>query len=114
MSRAKARGTAWETAIVTYLRARGWPHAERRALAGKDDKGDIAGVAAGAVCIEAKNAARLELAAWLDEATVETRNADARIGAVWIRRRGRTSPADGYIVMDGHTFTQLLEEAGYQ
>jgi len=44
MSAARAKGTAWETAIVGYLRGRGAPHAERRALNGSNDRGDIAGI----------------------------------------------------------------------
>jgi len=112
MGRSRAKGTAWETAIVTYLQTRGWPTAERRALAGRNDRGDIAGVVG--VCIEAKSAARLELAVWADQTRAETINAAARVGAVWIRRRGKPNPADGYVLLDGHTFTELLKEAGYQ
>lgn len=112
MSRARAKGTAWETQIVNYLRTCGWPHAERRALNGNQDRGDIAGIVG--VVIEAKNAARVELGDWLTEAHQERNRAQARIGAVWFKRRGRASPADGYVLMDGETFTRLLTEAGYQ
>ena len=58
----KAKGTAWETAVVDYLRANGHPHAERRALSGNTDRGDIAGVPG--VVIECKNAKTMALAAW--------------------------------------------------
>lgn len=112
MSASKRRGTAWESAIVTYLQTRGWPHAERRALHGNHDRGDIAGVVG--VVIEAKNATRVELAAWLDEANHEAANDRAPVGAVWFKRRGRTDPGKGFVLMDGHTFTQLLAEAGYR
>ena len=44
MSASKSKGTAWETAIVRFLKDRGWPNAERRALGGANDRGDIAGV----------------------------------------------------------------------
>ena len=109
---AKQAGTAWETAIVGYLRDQGWPHAERRARTGARDQGDIAGVVG--VCIEAKNTARIEPATFLDEATTEAAHARAGIGVAWIKRRGRSSPGKGYVLMDGDTFTQLLKEAGYQ
>ncbi|NAE18288.1 hypothetical protein, partial [Enterococcus hirae] len=36
-------GTAAETATVRYLRTAGFPHAERRALRGTHDCGDITG-----------------------------------------------------------------------
>lgn len=111
MSRSKAKGTAWETTIVTYLREHGVPHAERRALAGTLDRGDIAGIPG--VVIEAKSAARLDLAGWLAEAETERANDNATHGIVWAKRTGRTSPADGYVVMSGATLVQLLTEAGY-
>ncbi len=112
MSRERAKGTAWETAIVTWLREQGWPHAERRALAGANDCGDIAGVYH--VVIEAKSAARVELAAWLDEALQEKDNAGADLGVVWFKRRGRTSPGAGFVLMDGETFAYMLAEGGWK
>lgn len=111
MSRSKAKGTAWESAIVTYLRDNGVPHAERRALAGTLDRGDIAGIPG--IVIEAKSAARLDLAGWLAEAEQERVNDHATYGIVWAKRTGKTSPADGYVVMSGATLVQLLTEAGY-
>ena len=102
----KIKGRAWESAIVDYLRP-SFPTAERRALAGAADLGDITGISPQLV-IEAKNAARIELAAWLDEATAEAANARADIGVVWAKRRGRSSPGAGYVVMDGATFAAIL------
>lgn len=109
---AREAGTKWETAIVAALIDAGWPHTERRRLAGSNDRGDIAGITG--VCIEAKNTNRLELAAAVDEAKTEAANAGARIGVAWIKRKGKASPLDGYVVMDGATFLALLGEAGYQ
>jgi hypothetical protein len=111
MSRQKAKGTRWESRIVDYLRERGWPHAERRTLNGSKDQGDISGIIG--VVIEAKDQARHSLAEWLDEANVERDNASADLGVVWAHRRGKSSPRDGYVVMDGDTFTWLLKSAGY-
>lgn len=111
MSRNRAKGTAWESAIVRALIDNGWPHAERRALAGANDKGDIAGIAG--VVIEAKSVKAITLADFLDQAHTERDNAGASIGAAWIKRRGKTSAEHGYVVMDGATFMQLLKEAGY-
>ena len=111
MTRSRAKGTAWESAIVAYLRERGWPNAERRALSGSADRGDIAGVVG--VVIEAKSAARVELAAWLDEANREAVNDRADLGVVWFKRRGKASPGAGFVLMDGVTLLHLLAEAGY-
>jgi hypothetical protein len=109
VSRSRQRGTAWETAIVRYLEAAGWAYAERRALRGNHDRGDIAGIPG--VVIEAKNAKKTELAAWWTEVISET--SPGEVGVVWFKRRGRASAADGYVLMDGHTFTRLLTAAGY-
>lgn len=111
MSRQKQKGTRWESAIVTYLRERGWPHAERRALNGAKDQGDVAGIVG--IVIEAKDQARHSFAEWLDEANQERDNAHADLAVVWAHRRGKASPRDGYVVMDGETFTWLLKSAGY-
>ena len=111
MSKSKAKGTAWETKIVNHLRGNGFPHAERRTLSGSDDKGDIN--AAPGLVIEAKNQARHSWAEWLDEAVTEAANADGALGLVWAHRRGKSSPADAYVVMDGATATRLLRMAGF-
>jgi hypothetical protein len=44
MNKSKIKGTAYETAVVRHLNDNGFPYAERRALAGNLDKGDIAGI----------------------------------------------------------------------
>lgn len=112
MSASKRKGTSWESAIVAYLCEQGWPAAERRALAGALDRGDIAGVPG--VAIEAKSVQTVKLAQFIDEAEAERANAGAKVGAVWMKRRGKTSPAAGYVVMHGAQFVDLLKGAGYQ
>ncbi len=112
MSASKRKGTSFESAIVDYLRANGAPHAERRAPNGTKDRGDIAGVPS--VVIEAKNAARVQLAAWLDEAETERRNDNhAPVAAVWHKRRGKASPGQAFVTMTGDQFVNLLRTAGY-
>lgn len=110
MSASKRKGTAWESRVVAYLRDTGWPYAERRALTGAKDCGDVAGIPG--VVIEAKNAKEMTLAKWMDEIELEVFNADAEVGVVWIHRRGYSSPGNGYVVMDGAQFVQLLNKAG--
>lgn len=110
MSAAKGKGTAWETAIVRYLNESGFPNAERRALAGTADKGDIANVP---VVIEAKNCRRDELGGWVDEATSEAVNAGVDVGVVWHHRRGKASPGEGFVTMSGAAFVRLLRGVGH-
>lgn len=73
-TKSKAKGTRAETVCVNYLRER-WPGAERRALAGSKDKGDIAGIPKTAG--EVKAAVRIELRKWQLETLEEMTNAGA-------------------------------------
>lgn len=111
MSRQKEKGTRWESRVVGYLRAQGFPHAERRALTGGTDRGDIN--AAPGLVIECKDQSRHSFSEWLDEAVIEGRNAAADVAVVWAHRRGKASPADAYVVMSGEQFVSLLHAAGY-
>lgn len=111
VNRSKQKGTSWESAIVDYLRENGVPHAERRALNGAKDRGDVAGIVG--VVIEAKSAQTFTLSAWLDEALTERDNDRADIGVVWAKRPRKASPGAGYVIMDGDTLLWLLRSAGY-
>ncbi len=111
MSRQRAKGTAWESGICRFLAEQGFPHVERRALAGTSDRGDIAGIVGWV--IEAKNCKRMDLAGWVDEATLEQANDGAEFSAVWHHRVGRAHPEAGYVTMTGATFVRLLRAAGY-
>ncbi len=105
MSKAKRTGTAWETRLVRYLVEHGFPYAERRALEGNHDRGDVSGVPG--VVIEAKCARRIELAAWVDEMVTEKRNAGAQVGAVVFPRRNH-APGRAYVVMELSDFVELI------
>lgn len=111
MSKSKAKGTAWETEIVRALREALWPHAERRTLSGTHDKGDLN--VHPKVVIEAKSHGTLKFSEWVAEAEVEKANANAEIGVVWAKKRGKASANDGYVVMTGDQFMYLLGKAGY-
>ena len=91
--------------MVTYLKSHGFPYAERRALAGAQDKGDISGVPM--VCIEAKSHKTMDLAGWLDEATKEKMNANAAIGVVVFPRRNH-STSKAYCLMELSQFVEMI------
>lgn len=110
MSSQRDKGTRWETAWVQYLREHGVPHAERRALAGNVDRGDIAGIPG--IVLECKSGA-FHLAQWLTEAETERTNDGADFGIVLAKRAGKASPADGYAILTGAALVQLLQAAGY-
>ena len=112
MSAGKQKGTRWESAIVNFLRDHGFTWADRVPLSGSRDRGDVT-LGPGSPVIESKNQARHSMAEWLDEANAEAANARAPFGVVWAHRRGKGSPGDGYVVMDGATFVLLLRMAGW-
>jgi len=112
MSAGKQKGTRHESAIVTFLRDHGFTWADRVPLSGSRDRGDVT-VGPGSPVIEAKNQNRHSFAEWLDEANAEAANAGAPFGVVWAHRRGKGSPGDGYVVMDGSAFVLLMRQAGY-
>ena len=109
MSRERQKGTRWETAIRDYLHGEGI-EVHRQPAHGINDKGDLH--VGEDIIIEAKNQARHSLGEWLDEATSEAVNAARDVGAVWFHRRGKSSPRDGYVLVDGSTFVYLIREAG--
>lgn len=111
MGKSKDKGTLWETAICRYLAEHGFPHVERRALTGSHDRGDISGILSWV--IEAKNCSTASLGVWMDEALTEQAHDGADYAAVWHHRRGKASPADGYVTMTGAQFTRLIRQAGY-
>ena len=86
MSKNKAKGTAAETALVNWLKENGYENAERRALSGKADRGDIAGVSNRV--IEVKSGSRLEIPAWLKETEIERINDGALSGYLVIKPKG--------------------------
>lgn len=87
MSRSKDKGTAAESMLVEYLQNHGWPYAERRALAGVADKGDVSGTPG--IVWECKHAGReIRMAEWVQETVAERANAKAEHGVLVIKPRG--------------------------
>ena len=104
VNRPKRLGTEWETDVVRYLREHGAPLAERRALSGSADRGDVAGTE---YVWECKNTAAIDLASGITETMQETQNAGARFGFLIVKRR-RKSTADAYAVMPLSQLCELL------
>ena len=111
MSKNKAKGTAFETDIVRFLVDNGFPYAERRALAGTFDLGDITGCPG--LVWEAKNHKTLKFSEWLDETETERQNANADYGVLVAKRRGKGDAGEQYAVMRVADMVRLLKQAGY-
>jgi Holliday junction resolvase len=107
LSKSKDKGTAAETAIVTFLNEQGIT-AVRNPPQGAKDKGDI-NLLTLPVAVEVKNHATMKLAEWVDEAVTEKGNASKSIGVVWHKRLRKGSPGDWYVTMTGQDFIQVLK-----
>ena len=92
MNKSKVIGTRGETAVVRALRDLGFPGAERRALAGALDLGDInvcPGVIAEVKWGKAARTASLgDMAWWWRETDRERHNSRAVIGLLIVQRNG--------------------------
>lgn len=102
-----------ETALVKFLTSHGFPYAERRALHGTEDKGDITGTVG--LAWEVKNHKTYAIGAWLRELAVEKLNAKADHGFLIIKpnRIGVDSVGDWWAVMPVADLVDLVRDAGY-
>lgn len=89
MSRAKDWGTEVETASVRWLLDNGFKQAERLALAGAADRGDVRLQTLPTVIAECKRAQRgVKLTPWMRELAVEMKNAGAETGLLIAKQKG--------------------------
>ena len=106
VNKPKILGTTWESAVVTFLRQYTFAkHAERRALSGGLDKGDIINAVH---VFECKNTKSIDLAAGLKEAETERVNAGSEFGFLIVKRRQK-STGDAYAVMTLSQLCTILE-----
>lgn len=90
-NRSRDVGTWTAEQVVRYLQPNGFPFAERRALHGNVDKGDIVGLVG--LCVEVKGGKAAEqsspadLEAWQQQTLTETRNAHADVGVLITKRK---------------------------
>jgi hypothetical protein len=91
MNKPRAIGTWTETAVTRVLLRNGFPRAERSALHGAKDQGDITGTP---VCWEVKGGKAAEQAsdgqvlAWMAELDDECVNKGADVGVLVLKRKG--------------------------
>lgn len=113
MSRSKQKGTAAETAVVRFLNEHGFPVAERRALAGINDKGDVTGIPG--LVIEIKAGTRLSIPEWLRETEQERINAQADNGILVIKPKGKGEKSVGewWAVVPLAQMIDLLRDGGF-
>lgn len=111
VNKPKQKGTAAESAVVSYLHTQGFPHAERLALQGGKDRGDITGIPG--IVIEVKAAQQYLFSSWLAETEVERDNAKADYGILVAKPRmvGATRTGQWYALMRQGSWWDLVREA---
>ena len=111
VSASRRKGTNFETLVVRWLKDNGFPYAERRALHGALDKGDITGC--GPLVFECKAKKAHDFSGWLKETEQERKNAEADFGVLVVKRTGYGDGADQYAVMRLEDMVKLLKQVGY-
>ncbi|MGW6949026.1 hypothetical protein ACWGHD_19130 [Streptomyces xanthophaeus] len=101
----KAKGTAFESALVTYLREHHNPAAHRNVQMGRLDIGDIDGYYLHA--LEAKAEKEITLSSYIAQATREAIHAGQPFGCAVVKRRMK-GVADAYVVRDLATDVRLM------
>jgi hypothetical protein len=110
MTRSKDKGTSAESMVVRYLQSTYWVNAERRALSGGLDKGDITGTPG--LAWEVKAAKTLCVPAWLRETETERINAKADYATLVIKPAGigGTRVGQFYALMGRGFFGDMMQE----
>lgn len=104
-NKSKALGTAWESAIVAYLREHHSPDAHRNVQMGRFDIGDIDNYYLHA--LEAKAEKAITLADYTRQANREAVNAGQPFGVSVVKRRN-ANVKDAYAVRDLETDARLI------
>jgi hypothetical protein len=108
MSSPRKIGTAWESAVVSHLQYHGFVTAERRALHGSKDIGDLTGLPG--FLIGCKNERTIRLSTYMDELQVQKGNLVRGGGVVpleVVKRRGQ-GPGRAYVVIELNEFLPVL------
>lgn len=107
MSRAKAKGTAFETLIVTALQQHLGPEVCRRTTSGAKDRGDVHGLYIRGLrtVAELKNTKATQLGAHWNEVEVERGHDDADVGILVHKRHGKGQALDQWVTL---TVRELL------
>ena len=106
MSKARAKGTEFETATVNYLHDNGFPAAVRTGSAAYGD-GDITGIPG--IVIENKNQARMDLSGWLNQATKSAeRRGKNELPIVVHKRRGK-NVLQAYVTLSLENLVKLIK-----
>lgn len=110
MSASKIKGTAFETLILQEAKL-WYPGAERRALQGNLDKGDLILPGEDRFVVECKNVSRFNLSEWHREAKREAANAGVEHGVIAHKRRGNGKPGEQWVTLEASSFFALVNSS---
>ena len=107
MSRSKAKGTSFESLIVSALQSELGDGVCRRTTSGAKDRGDIHGLYIRGLrtVAECKNTKASQLGAHWNEVEVERGNDDADVGLLIHKRHGKGQALDQWVTL---TVRELL------
>ena len=91
----RRKGQRAELAVAKMLRAFGWAARTSRSVQGVQGGADL--ITDCPLSLEVKDHARMELAAWLDQAVAQAR--PGAPGVVLHKRRGKGDPGDWYATL---------------
>lgn len=116
----KAKGTAFETQVVDYLKSKGFKNVYRPATSGGLDTGDINGLKHPnrQAIIQNKNCKTFSLSSWLNDAVAQAKQekvgGDALPIVVFKRPGvGTKNLGDTYALLRLEDIADLLKDAGY-
>jgi hypothetical protein len=106
----RQKGSSFERLVADFLKANGFPFADRRVKSGAKDRGDIGGVHVHGqpVVFEAKNTTRISLGTWAAEAEAERENDVALAGVILHKRHGKGKAGDQWVTLTLRDFTAIL------
>lgn len=106
----RQKGSSFERLVADYLKANGFPFADRRVKNGSKDRGDIGGVGtdAGRLVLECKNTSKISLGAWAAEAEVERVNDEALAGLILHKRHGKGKAEDQWVTLTLRDLVAIL------
>lgn len=82
--------------MVRLAREMHWPYAERRALTGGKDRGDITGIPG--VVIQVKDQAEQRIATWMDDTIIQMHNDNASMCMLVVKKKFKNPKEwDAYI-----------------
>lgn len=111
----KVKGATFERDLMEYLRNEGYD-AERLRLAGSEDEGDLILKLGGlAFVLEAKNRKQMNLAGWVREAEVESKNYARHRKIPWVNfaaviKKRNAGIGEAYVVVPLHEWLSQVDQ----